>query len=45
MGEEREVVQGLNGNPERKRSLGRPMRGWEDGFRMDLRATGWESVQ
>jgi hypothetical protein len=27
--------------PERKRPLGRPMRRWEDGIRMDLREIGW----
>jgi hypothetical protein len=30
--------------PEGKRPLGRPRRRWEDEIRMDLRETGWESV-
>jgi hypothetical protein len=30
--------------PERKRALGRPRRRWEDGIIMDLRETGWGSV-
>jgi hypothetical protein len=31
----------LVGKPEGKRPLGRPMRRWEDGIRMDLREIGW----
>jgi hypothetical protein len=30
---------------EGKRSLERPRRRWEDGIRMDLRETGWGSVE
>jgi hypothetical protein len=30
---------------ERKRPLRRPRRRWEDVIRMDLRETGWESVE
>jgi hypothetical protein len=41
MGEERKVYKVLVGNPEGKRSFGRPRRRWEDGFRMDLREIGW----
>jgi hypothetical protein len=41
MGEERKVYRVLVGNPERKRSLGRPRRRWEDGIRMDLKEIGW----
>jgi hypothetical protein len=44
MGEERNVHKALMGKTEGKRSLGRQMRRWEDGIRMDLRETGWESV-
>jgi hypothetical protein len=44
MGEERNVYRVLMGKPERKRSLGRPRRRWENGIRMDLRETGWGSV-
>jgi hypothetical protein len=40
MGEERKVYKVLVGKPEVKRPLGRPMRRWEDGIRMDLRETG-----
>jgi hypothetical protein len=32
------------GKPERKRSLGKPRRRWEDNIRMDLREIGWEGV-
>jgi hypothetical protein len=28
--------------PERKRSIGRPRRRWEDNIRMDLRETWWK---
>jgi hypothetical protein len=41
---ERNVYRVLIGKPEGKRPLGRPRRRWEDGIRMDLRETGWESV-
>jgi hypothetical protein len=44
MGEERNVYRVLTGKPEGKRPLGRPMRRWEDGIRMDLREIGWGSV-
>jgi hypothetical protein len=40
MGEERKVYKVLVGKPEGKRSLGRPRRRWEDGFRTDLREIG-----
>jgi hypothetical protein len=45
MGEERKVYRVLMGKPEGKRPLGRPRRRWEDGIRMDLRDTGWGSVE
>jgi hypothetical protein len=32
------------GKPEEKKPLERPRRKWEDGIRMDLRKTGWRSV-
>jgi hypothetical protein len=35
----------LVGNPEGKRPLVRPRCRWEDGTRMDLRETGWGSVE
>jgi hypothetical protein len=38
------VYKVLMGNPEGKRSLGRPRRRWEDGIRIDLREIGWGSV-
>jgi hypothetical protein len=44
MGEERNVYRVLMGKSEGKRSLGRSRRRWEDGIRMDLRETGWGSV-
>jgi hypothetical protein len=45
MGEERKVYSVLVGKPEGKRQLERQRRRWEDGIRMDLRETGWESVE
>jgi hypothetical protein len=45
MREDRKLYKVLMGKPERKRPLGRPRRGWEDGIRMDLRETGWRSVE
>jgi hypothetical protein len=42
---ERNVYKVLMGKPERKRPLGRPRHRWEDGIRMDLRETGWGSVE
>jgi hypothetical protein len=44
MGEEMNVYTVLMGKPEGKRTLGRPRRRWEDEIRMDLRETGWGSV-
>jgi hypothetical protein len=44
MGEERNVYRVLTGKPEGKTPLGRPRRRWGDGIRMDLRETGWGSV-
>jgi hypothetical protein len=44
MAEERKVYKVLVGKPERKRSLGRPRRRWEDGIRMDLREVGLGGV-
>jgi hypothetical protein len=44
MGEERKVHKVLVGKPEGKRPLGRPMRRWEDGIRMDLRKIGLGGV-
>jgi hypothetical protein len=41
---ERNVYRALMGNPEGKRPLGRPRRGWEDEIRMDLREIGWGNV-
>jgi hypothetical protein len=34
----------LFGKPERKRSLGRPRRKWENNIKTDLREIGFESV-
>jgi hypothetical protein len=47
MGDDRKVYRGLMGKPEGKRPLGRPRRRhrWEDGIRMDLRDTGWGSIE
>jgi hypothetical protein len=40
MREERGVYRVLMGNPEGKRTLGRPRRRWEDNIRMDLQEVG-----
>jgi hypothetical protein len=42
IGEERKVYRVLVGKPERKRSLGRLKRRWEDRVKMDVREIGWE---
>jgi hypothetical protein len=44
MEEEKNVYRVLMGKAEGMRPLGRPRRRWEDGIRMDLRETGWGSV-
>jgi hypothetical protein len=44
MGEGRKVYSVLVGKSEGKRPLGRPRHRWEDGFRMDLRETGYGGV-
>lgn len=31
--------------PKRKRLLGRPLRRWENNNKMDLKRTGWQSVE
>jgi hypothetical protein len=45
MGEDRNVYKVLMGKPEGKSPLERPRYRWEDGIRMDLRETGWGSVE
>jgi len=40
MGERRGVYRILVGKPERKRSLGRPRRRWDDNIKMDLQEVG-----
>jgi hypothetical protein len=42
---ERKVFRVLVGKPEGKRLLGRTRHRCEDGIRMDLRETGWGSVE
>jgi hypothetical protein len=44
MGAMRGVYRVLVGKPERKRSLGRPRRRWEDNIKMDLREVGCGGV-
>jgi hypothetical protein len=44
-GEERKVYKVLVAKPEGKRPFGRPRYIWEDEIRMDLRETGWGSVE
>jgi hypothetical protein len=41
VGEERKVHKVLVGKDKGKRPLRTPRRRWEEGFRMDLRETGW----
>ena len=43
MGDRRGVCRVLVGNPEGKRSLGRPRRRWEDNIKMDLQELGWRA--
>jgi hypothetical protein len=45
MGQERKLYKVLMGRPEGKRPLGRLRQRWENGIKMDLRMTGWESVE
>jgi hypothetical protein len=45
MGEERKVCEVTVRKPEGKIPLGRRRHRWEDGIRMDLRETGWGSVE
>jgi hypothetical protein len=42
---ERKDCRVLMGKPEGKRPLGRPMRRWEDGIRINFREIGWGSVE
>jgi hypothetical protein len=42
MGEKRNAYRTLVGNPEGKRPLGRPRRGWVDTIEIDLREIGWD---
>jgi hypothetical protein len=42
MGEKRNAYRILVGNPEGKRSLGRPRRRWVDNIKIDLREIGWD---
>jgi hypothetical protein len=39
------VYKFLMGKPEGKRPLGRQRHRWEEGIRMDLKETGWGSVE
>jgi hypothetical protein len=45
MGEERKLYKVSVRKPEGKIPLGRRRHRWEDGIRMDLRETGWRSVE
>jgi hypothetical protein len=45
MGEDRKLYKVLVGKPKGKRPLGRPRSRWVDVIRMDLRETGWGSVE
>jgi hypothetical protein len=44
MGETRNAYRILVRKPEGKRPLGRPKRTWVDNTEMDLRETGWDSI-
>jgi hypothetical protein len=41
MGKRRGAYRVLVGKPEGKRPLGRPRRGWEDNFKMDIQEVRW----
>jgi hypothetical protein len=43
-GEKRNICRILVGNPEGKRSLGRPRRKWENNIKVDLRKMGWDGM-
>jgi hypothetical protein len=43
-GKPEECVHSLVGKPEGKRPLGRPIRGWEDNVKIDLREIEWGDV-
>ena len=43
--ERRGVYKVLMGKPERKKSLGRPRRSWEDNIKMDLQAVGCGGIE
>jgi hypothetical protein len=44
MREKRNAYSILVGNPEGKRPLGIPRRGWMDNVKMDIRETGWDGM-
>jgi hypothetical protein len=44
MGEKRNAYRILVGDPEGKRSLGRPRRRWVDNIKMALREIGWDGI-
>jgi hypothetical protein len=43
-GEKSNAYRILAGNPEGKRLLGRPRRGWVDNIKMDLREIEWDGM-
>jgi hypothetical protein len=44
MGEKRNTYRISVGNPEGKRSLGRPRHRWVDNIKMALREIGWDGI-
>jgi hypothetical protein len=44
MGEKRNAYRILVGNPEGKRSLGRPRRRWQENITEDLTEIGWHGM-
>jgi len=44
MGEKRNDYRVSEGTPERKRPIGRTMCRWKDNIKMDLKETGWVSM-
>jgi hypothetical protein len=44
MGEKKNAYRILVGNPEGKRSVGRPSHRWVDSIKMDLREIGWDWI-
>ena len=44
MGEKKNAYGNFTGKPRGKGLLSRPLRGWEDNIKMDLKEIGWKGV-